>query len=168
MISRFASPITVALFYLGWFGCVLLAESSWTSFTPLFPIALLIFQVSQRLISIKLLAFAIVISVIGIAFDSVMLARGLISVVPAGTFPLPIWLASIWPLFSLSMVQIGSKLSVPLWLGFLLGFIFGPLSYKAGAVFEVLLFTSPLTFWIYAIFWGLAFPLILRTSRGLA
>ena len=108
------------------------------------------------------------IAIVGILFDSCLAQSGLIAIHGQSTWVIPVWLIAIWLLFSCSMTQLGPFMRLPTWASVLLGFIFGPLSYLGGEIFKVLFFTTPLTLWVYAAFWAVAFPLILRLSKRFA
>lgn len=154
-----------ALFYLGWFGCVLLAKTQFQLLSVVFPLLLILFLYFTKDLNKKSISFALVLSALGIFFDFILIQWGFVSMDETDSLPIPLWLICIWLLFSFSMIKLGPRFNPPLWLAATLGAVMGPLSYKSGEVFQVLIFSTPLTFLIYAVFWGAAFPLILRLSK---
>lgn len=153
------------LFYLGWFGSVLLAKSQESLSSLFFPIFLAGFLIAKKSLTMKETKLALGIAAVGIIFDGLMVFLGQISATSDPTLQIPIWLISIWLLFSLSMIKLGGKLQPPFWIALLLGAIMGPLSYKSGEYFQVLTFNTSFTFLIYAVFWALAFPAVLTLTR---
>lgn len=155
------------LFYIGWFGSVFLARTDFSVAAFVFPLLLLGFFLFKKSFALKDLIFVIGISAVGMIFDFLLLRAGLIKTSGQPIFLIPVWLISIWLLFALSVLKIGPKLHPPFWVSAALGGIMGPLSYKSGEYFQVLSFSSAQTFLIYAIFWALTFPLILKLSKRL-
>ena len=155
----------VLWFYLGWFGCVFLASEAHSITTLLFPLILVVFLFYRRLLSARLFLLSSLFSVLGILFDSQLIRFGYVEVVAGTSFFIPLWLVSIWLLFSFSMTQLGSWWRIPIWLGSILGFVIGPLSYKSGELLHVLFFNGTAGLIIYAIFWALMFPSVLYFTR---
>lgn len=131
----------------------------------LFPLILILFLLCRRLLSTRIFLLSVVLSLLGILFDSQLIRLGFVEVVAGTSFYVPIWLISIWFLFSFSMTQLGSWWRIPLWLGSVLGLIFGPLSYKSGELLNVLFFNGTAGLIIYAIFWAVMFPAVLYFTR---
>lgn len=157
--------ITVILFYVGWFGSVFLARTSYANLAILFPLILLAFLLFKKQLNSKLIFLAALISVIGVLFDSLLVSLNYVLIEGQTGWLIPLWLMSIWLLFTFSMVKLGPALRWPIWLASALGFIMGPLSYKSGEALRVLAFLTPWTFWVYAIFWAICFPLVLIYSK---
>lgn len=155
------------LFYVGWFGSVFIALTDFALASLIFPLLLLVFLLLKKSFGLKDLIFVIGISIVGIVFDFFMVHFGFVSIFGQLSLLIPIWLVSIWFLFALSMVKLAPKLQPPFLIATALGGIMGPLSYKSGEYFQVLLFTTDQTFLIYAIFWAIAFPIILKLSKRL-
>jgi hypothetical protein len=157
----------VLWFYFGWFGCVYFAKwdlSPWSFVFPAVPwIWFLYFKVFPK----KNLAYLVVLSLLGIIFDSWAHYSGIISFTESGSLLLPYWLFSMWFLFvtvfPLSQSFLGSKLI----LAGLLGVVFGPLSYYSGQAFGVFSFSDLWSIYIYALFWGIYFPVALYFYRKL-
>ena len=77
----------------------------------------------------------------------------------------PIWILAMWAGFCMTIRHSLGWLNKNLILQFILGFIFGPLSYIAGKKMGVLLFeTSIQNLFIIGILWGLSVPLLFYIS----
>lgn len=158
---------TIVWFYIGWFGSIFFARVDMSLHSLVFPFILGFYLLLRQVLSLKMVALALGISAIGILFDFLLFRFGLIET--SGTIPflIPIWLISIWLLFSISMVILGPHWRLPVWLTGILGAIVGPLSYKSGAIFNVLIFSSSFTVYTYALFWAFLFPtFIFLTKRS--
>lgn len=156
---------TVILFYIGWFGSVFLAKTAFSIASLLFPVLLIGFLFVKKNLNVKAVFFASLVSILGIVFDFALVHFGFISVSGESLFLIPAWLISIWLLYAFSMLKLGPRLSPPIWIAVLLGMIMGPLSYKSGEAFQVLTFSNSTTFYIYAAFWAVMFPLVLTLSK---
>ncbi len=164
-VKRFDFLFIFVFFDLAWFACVFLGRTEFSYLSLLLPGVLVSYLIVRKFLNKAKVFLALGILVSGLVFDFLMLQNGFISFPINASYPLPFWLISIWILFSFSMTQMGSEMRMPLWIGALLGTVFGPLSYKSGEAFQVLLFSHSATLYIYAIFWTLAFPLVLHLSK---
>ena len=155
----------VLVFYVGWFGSVLLAGTAYPAFSLVFPVVLTAGLLIKKQLSRSALSLALAVSAIGVLFDSLQIRFGFVELRTNEPLGFPVWLISIWLLFSLSTVALGPGLRLPArWMA-LLGFVMGPLSYKSGEVFDVLTFAGPTTFLIYALFWSVMFPAVVSLSK---
>lgn len=153
------------LFYVGWFGAVFLGRTEFSAASLLFPALLIGFLFFRKSLSRSEFFCAIGVAVSGIFFDLSLFKFGLVSAYGETISIIPVWLVSIWISFAFSMVKLGIRFRPPLWLAALFGFIMGPLSYKSGEFFQVLQFSTSITFLIYAIFWAVSFPLIITLTK---
>lgn len=167
-MGKINSLITIALFYLGWFGCVFLSQTNNPWQTLAFPIVLISFLYFKNLLTLKSISAAIIITIFGTAYDSFLLNLEFISTPGYTGNIIPIWLFSIWLLFSFSMMKIGPSFQLPKFALAFLGFLFGPLSYKSGEVFNALYITSSFALLNYAIFWAIFFPCVIYLSKRCA
>ena len=152
-------------FYIGWFGCVLLASTAYGAMSFIFPAILFSFLFFKKQVSFQFINIFVGISLVGIFFDSLVIHFEWMTISGPSDYLIPIWLVSIWFLFALSIPKLGFLIKAPLWVMALLGCIMGPLSYKSGELFEVLTLTSPWTIFIYALFWTIFFPMVIFTTR---
>lgn len=167
-MSRIEIISVIVVYYVGWFGSVLLASTEYAAASLLLPLFLIVLLFLRNLLNPRNFKLALLVSFVGILFDSILIHFGFISAHGPQLFAIPIWLISIWLLFSFSMIKLAPYISLPVWLASLLGFILGPLSYKSGEIFNVLMFTAPLTVFIYAIFWAIMFPSVVFVSKRFA
>ena len=160
--------VVVALFYLGWFGSVFLASTSYAFASLAFPSALIVFLTLRNQLKFSGTLFALCVACLGVAFDSLAIRLGLVHVLEPVDSWMPVWLVAIWLLFAFSTANLGPRLHVPIWLATSLGFVVGPLSYKSGEYFQVLTLASPSALLVYAIFWALMFPSTVILSKRFA
>ncbi len=156
---------TFIFFYIGWFGSVFLAKTEFEVVALVFPVFLMVFLYIKNKLTVKSFLTAIFIAAIGVVFDFYLVRYGLIQIYSESVIFIPIWLLAIWLLFSFSMIMFALNLNVSTRAAILMGAIGGPLSYKSGEFFKVLIFLSPITPLVYAVFWGILFPLALRMLK---
>lgn len=157
----------VIWFYVGWFGCVFFGKWQLAEWSLIFPSVALLLLITSKAATKKQVMVLLLSAVVGLVFDALALRFGLISFPnPAITF-VPLWLISMWLLFT-TMVPVSHGLfKSNLLLAALLGAVFGPLSYYSGEAFEVFSFSNTKAIVIYAIFWGIYFPAIHYIYRKL-
>ena len=113
-------------------------------------------------------ALAVAALLVGICVDSVLQASGFITFHGASLGPLsPFWLWMLWALFGLTLdASMAFLKRRHLALSALLGGVFGPLSYLAGAkVGAAELVSMPLNFAVLAGAWVIALPLLVWLAR---
>jgi hypothetical protein len=113
-------------------------------------------------------ALAIAALLVGICVDTVLQATGFITFHGASLGPLsPFWLWMLWALFGLTLDASMAFLKRRHWaLSALLGGVFGPLSYLAGAKMGAAdLAATPLNFAVLAGAWVIALPLLVGLAR---
>ncbi len=153
------------LFYIGWFGSVFLALTEFSLVSLFFPAVMIGFLFFKKCLSRTDLIFASGFSVFGILFDFLLIHFGFVAAHGKYVLLIPVWLVSIWLLFSFSMVKFALKFQPPYWLAVVLGFIMGPISYKSGELFDVLTFSTSYSVFIYAVFWAVMLPLFLNLPK---
>ena len=162
--------INILLFQIGWFACVLGAAYG-------FPFAgtgialtiatLHVLRASRPGQELKLILISVVI---GTAWDSALVAAGLIAypngVLLAGTAP--IWIAALWVVFATTMNVSLRWLHSRYLLAAVFGAVGGPLAYFAGAKLGALVFLD-ITWALgaQAAGWAVLMPLLLRIARQL-
>lgn len=105
---------------------------------------------------------------LGLCVDTLLQAGGIITFRGISVGPLsPIWLWALWALFGLTIDASMSFLQRRHWmLSALLGGIFGPLSYLAGAKLGAAsLAPTPQNFMALATAWAIAMPLLVWLAR---
>ncbi len=115
------------------------------------------------------LGLALAAWLLGLGFDSLLQAGGFITFQGASLGPLsPFWLWALWALFGLTLDASMSFLQRRHWsLSAVLGGVFGPLSYLAGAKLgAATLVANPLNFTALALAWAIAMPLLVWLARS--
>jgi hypothetical protein len=100
---------------------------------------------------------------IGTIADTIFSITGLLSYAGGYSFApvlAPLWITAMWGGFAATLNHSLGWLKKRAPLAFLMGAVFGPLSYMAGAKFDAILFnqSTTVTIIILGVFWGLAIP----------
>lgn len=116
------------------------------------------------------LTLIVMTGIIGLAWDSVMVAAGWLSY-PSGTFVdglAPYWILGMWMLFATTLNVTFRWLHHRLWAATLMGAVFGPLSYYAGSSAGAVTLLEPVTAMIaLSVAWALAMPGLLLLAQQL-
>ena len=110
----------------------------------------------------------VIIVVVGTAVDSILTLTGIFAFSgPVYAVPIPLWLIGLWAGFSLTLGHSLNYLQGRPGLSALLGVIFGPLSYWAGARFGAVDFPNSVVFTliVLALIWGVLFPLCMYVCK---
>jgi hypothetical protein len=142
-------------FNFSWLGLVLIGNTA-IPFVLLWLLAH-IYWSTQRVAEIKLIAS---VTVIGVSIDSILVAFDVFAF--NGPFILPIWLIVLWTAFSCTIAHSLNFLTSKKKLQFILGSIFPPFSYLAGASLSKveLGYETITTYFILAPLWGCLFVVI--------
>lgn len=155
-------------FYVGWFGCVFLAQQNFSVETLIFPLISWVVLIKTEQTSLKTVYLLLSLSAVGLIFDAISASLGWIQFALTPQALLPIWLVSIWLQFVSVLPLTRVFFQSRLWLAAIFGFIFGPLSYRAGEVFGLMHFSHFKFVIIYAVFWGLFFPAAIFFQRKIS
>lgn len=155
---------------IGWFACALGAARGFPWVGPLVVsiyLALHLWWSSDRL---RELRFILIAGVFGMAIDSLKKASGLISYAsefPPSNWLAPIWIIAMWMLFSSTLNGSLAWLQGRYALAAVLGAIFGPLSYIAGARMGAIVFNHnmTLTIGVLALVWASVIPALAWLAR---
>jgi hypothetical protein len=156
-----SNMVNLIAFNLTWLGLILLGDI----FIPMaatFLILHLYYQAGKNELSLIL-----VVAVIGTLLDST-LAYSDVFIFPDTQY-IPFWLVTLWCCFAATIRHSLSFLASSKILQFLIGGIFAPLSYLAGANFSVVYLTPSLGFsyLLLACLWGPLMVVIFFISEGL-
>lgn len=154
------SVALIIWFYLGWFGCIYFGQWQISNWSFVFPFLPMIYLYLSKLISTRQLVFLFASSLLGIGFDSAAYFFQLIQFPNQTATMIPTWLMAIWFLFATVFPLSHRVFKAKLILAAILGAVFGPLSYYSGEAFQALAFKSNQAIFIYAIFWGIYFPMM--------
>jgi hypothetical protein len=155
---------------LGWLFCVVSAAK----LRPALGVAFALAVIGMHLYSARaprteaaLLMFA---AVLGTIFDSMLLGTGWLSY-PSGMIVdgvAPYWIIVMWPLFATMLNSSMAWLKGRLLLAALMGAVFGPLAYRAGAALGAVQFLQPTeAYSMLAIGWAIAMPVLLAVASHL-
>lgn len=145
-------------YYIGWFGCIFLGRSENSAFTVLFPLVAWFLMTKQFRIKIKVAVLLVAFAVVGIIFDALAAHFGWILFLTKASSVSPFWLICLWFLFVTVLPLSFGLLKNRLGLASLLGFIFGPLSYRSGETLAIMILPIWPGMAIYGLFWALFFP----------
>jgi hypothetical protein len=116
--------------------------------------------------------FIFSVTILGIFVDSLQKVTGLVDY--AADFQsvpwlAPAWIVAMWALFATAINSSLQWLNNRYGLAFLLGAIFGPLSYRAGAAFGAATFPfgETISLIILALIWGTVMPLLISINQKL-
>lgn len=162
--------INVVGMQVGWFICVLGAANDLPLIGPLFVLIYLFIHLFLVNKPVKEFQLILIISLIGVLIDGFKKSIGFIaymSAVPAIEWIAPIWIIAMWALFASTLNGSLRWLHRHYFLAFILGALFGPLSYLAGAKLGAISFTKDMTLSIVilAIVWGCVLPLLFWISE---
>jgi hypothetical protein len=111
-----------------------------------------------------------VVAMIGLAWDSLLVALGLLSY-PTGNFApgfAPYWIVAMWAVFATSLNLSLAWLKGRPWLAVLVGLVGGPLSYLAGErLGGVQMSDMTLALGMQALGWAVLLPLLVRLASRL-
>lgn len=158
--------LNIAGLQIGWFSCALGAANQLPWFGPAVVAVYLLIHLSLVEDRKQEARLILIVGLLGTVVDGLMRFSGLLvyeSAVPAVQWLAPVWITAMWMLFSSTLNHSLSWLKGRPWLAFLLGAIFGPLSYIAGTRLEAIAFNGD-WFMIVAmlvIVWGASMTLLM-------
>jgi len=160
--------VNFIIFQLGWFSCVLMAARGLPETGIM--IALLLVSVQLFLAENRqnLLILLLVITLIGSAWDSVLTSLNIL-VFNTGmivNFLAPGWIIAMWLIFATTLNVSFRWLHGRYWIAMLLGALFGPLAYQAGAALgAVVIPDNLLANLVMAAGWSLLMPLSIKLAE---
>jgi len=161
--------VNFVVFQVGWFACVLGAANGlpWLGLLVVcFIVALHVRSADQPLHEMQLMVLAMVL---GLVFDSLLVSSGWVRYPSGMLIPgvAPYWILAMWALFSTTLNLSMGWLKSSLVLASVMGSVFGPLSYLAGArLGAIVLVDFRSSMIVLAIIWALVMPiLIFAASR---
>ena len=157
-------------FQIGWWVCALGAKNDLDYLGPIYMISFII--VHLIFFSEKKLEIILIISgiILGFFVDSSFKFLSILSYVPLdSSFLAPLWIIAMWAGFCATLNHSLSWLKGNNIISFLMGAIFGPLSYLAGQKMGIIYFlVSPFyALTILAIAWGISIPFLLWINNQL-
>ena len=157
---------------LGWFACAWGAANGFAWLGPAVVLLHLGIHLNWSNQRRREMIFFGIVTLIGLVVDSLQKVTGLISYagdVPALPWLAPAWIVAMWILFATSLNSSLKWLKGRYALAALMGAVFGPLSYRAGAALGAASFPQGevLTMFVLAAIWGAVMPLLLWINSRL-
>ena len=158
-------------FQICWWICVLFSTTNFSYLGPM--IMLLYIGVHLLYISdnnIKEFKLIFIAGLIGTIFDSLYIVFNIFSYSSSFSFlPLivPLWITAMWAGFATTLNHSLFWINKNYYIAFLMGFIFGPISYLTGEAFKAIQFNTTIVngLGILAISWGIAVPVVVYINR---
>jgi len=149
-------------FQVSWWICVLGVKYGWPYLGPTMMAIYLLIHLYYFRVNQSEIIFIILVGFIGTIVDTIFLQSSLIIYYGLTvSYIAPIWIIAMWLGFAATMNHSFSWVNGKWLIAFIIGAIFGPLSYIAGIKFDALFFQETIfSILILAIVWGLIVPLL--------
>ena len=149
-------------FQIGWWACVIGVKNDFNYFGPIVMLVFILLHLSlitRNKNDYLLIPIGIFF---GILVDGLFKNFGLVQYLGNSSLYLPpLWIIAMWAGFCLTINHSLAWLKGNMVLSFLLGFIFGPLSYLAGQKMGVIIFNFDIfTLFVLAFAWGICIPIL--------
>ncbi|HVO22472.1 MAG TPA: DUF2878 domain-containing protein [Candidatus Margulisiibacteriota bacterium] len=127
--------LNFAMFYLGWFACVMGAGHGQLWLGPSVVAALLLIHLCLNAAPVQEAKLILMIGIFGFAVDTLQASAGLYAFARTSAAPwlCPLWMMALWMIFATTLNASMSWLAGRYRLAAVLGAICGPVSYVAGA-----------------------------------
>lgn len=162
--------INFIIFQLGWFSCVLMAARGLPETGIMITLLLVAVQLFLAENRKNLLILIFLITLIGTAWDSVLTSLNIL-VFNTGmmvSFLAPGWIIAMWLIFATTLNVSFRWLYGRYWIASLLGLLFGPLAYQAGAALgAVVIPDNLLANLVMASGWYILMPLFIKFAEML-
>lgn len=160
--------LNIVAFKIGWIASILGAANEMPLLGPaviLIAVTLHLRRVNDPSRELLLIAFT---GAIGASWDSVMVAAGWLTY-PAGTLVsgfAPYWILTMWMLFATTLNMTFRWLQSKTLFAGVLGAVFGPLSYYAGAKAGAVVINDIIaTMIVLAVAWAILLPMLLYLAK---
>jgi len=157
--------LNFAMFYLGWFACVAGAGRGQLWLGPAVVAVLLMGHLLLTRDRVREATLALTIGLFGFAVDTLQASAGLYAFSGTSVLPwvCPPWMAALWMLFATTLNSSMGWLGGRYRLAAVLGALFGPVSYLAGARLGAIELSASVLVSLagIAIVWALAMPALL-------
>ncbi|MBZ0265439.1 DUF2878 domain-containing protein [bacterium] len=157
-------------FNLAWWGCIFGVKWQMPYLGPVLMLLFLLIHFKTIGRGKREILFVMLAGLLGTVVDSLKATTGLVGY--AGGYGslywlAPLWITAMWTGFAALLHHSLGWLKGRLLVAFIMGAVFGPLSYLTGIKFEVLQFGQgkTLSIFILAVVWGLAIPFLYFLSE---
>lgn len=157
----------------GWLACARGAAAGWPWFGPLVVAIYMVIHLRWLARDWRTEAgFIAAVCVLGTLVDGVMSGTGFLryaSPVPAWPWLAPVWIVGMWALFASAFNAALAWLQGRLGMAFVLGAVFGPLSYEAGARLGGVFYGAEwwTTMVVLALVWGVVTAVLAAVAGNL-
>ena len=124
-----------AMFYLGWFACVMGAGAGQLWLGPSVVAALLLIHLFLKAAPVQEARLIVMVGIFGFAVDTLQASAGLYAFAHTSDVPwlCPLWMVALWMIFATTLNASMAWLAGRYRLAAALGALCGPVSYVAGA-----------------------------------
>ena len=166
-MTLFKKLFNIIGFQAGWWACVLGVQNGYAYLGPLVMSIFIIIHIALTGNNRSEIIFIIAVGLIGLLVDTALLQSSLIAYEGLTfSFIAPIWIIAMWMGFSATLNHSLSWLDGKWIFAFLLGAVFGPLSYLTGTKFGAIDFqVSLFSITILAFIWGGVVPILFFLNR---
>ena len=168
MSGKIPIVVNFIIFQLGWFSCVLMAARGLPETGIMITLLLVSVQLFLSENRKNLLILLLLITLIGSAWDSVLTSLNIL-VFNSGmivSFLAPGWILTMWLIFATTLNVSFRWLYGRYWIAMLLGALFGPLAYQAGAALgAVVIPDNLLANLVMATGWSILMPLSIKLAE---
>ena len=147
-------------FQASWWSCVLGVKYGWPYFGPLIMAIFLLAHYSFFKVSLSEINFIVIAGFVGTIVDTIFLQSTLITYYGL-TFSsiAPFWIIAMWLGFAATINHSLAWINGRWLISFIMGAVFGPLSYLAGIKFDALYFEQTFSLLLLlSLVWGLIVP----------
>ena len=154
--------VNTAAVTLGWWGCLLGAESGLPWIGPGAVLVHLVWHTRQSTDQRHTTTFLATVALFGFLFDTLLSALGIVSYASPAPIPWisPLWMVVLWPNFATSLSAGLDFLQGKVILPSLIGLFGGPLAYWGGERLGALSFGDTNTLVWVAAEWAIAMPIM--------
>ena len=159
-------------FQICWWICVIFSTTNYSYVGPLAMLLYIVLHLLYITDERKELWLVFLVALIGTIFDSIFILIGFFNY--SSSFSLfmclaPLWITAMWAGFATTLNHSLSWINKNYYLAFLMGFIFGPISYLTGRNFEAIEFHVSDTIGLLALAfsWGVIIPLIVIINKNI-
>jgi hypothetical protein len=162
--------LNVAVFKIAWLSTVLGGANDMPLVGPIVVMGAIAIHLWLAAEPARELLLVLITGVIGVTWDSFMVSAGWLSY-PSGVFisgVAPYWIVAMWMLFATTLNVSFRWMQQRLWLAAIMGAVFGPLSYYAGAGAGAVVLHNPnAAFTGLSIAWAIMLPSLLWLAQQL-
>ena len=160
----------IIAFQICWWICVIFSSTEMSYIGPLVMILYLFCHYLFITKDLNEFKFIILVGLIGTFFDSLFIVFDIFNYSSSFaliTFIVPTWITAMWVGFATTINHSLKWINNNYYLAFIMGFIFGPLSYLTGEKFDAIQFNASigLSLTILAFSWGLIMLFILILNK---